>query len=392
MNIKINPKNLIWYLILFPFLSPRGFSEYSPVYKQAMTLWLYAAIWGIIIYCILQLGTGKLKIKSVFVSIFYYFGIMLIETLLIQGGISEGLQKVFATPALFMFFLVAFQYKSKNVIIAMANILLLDNFLNCTVFCPPMLERIMGTEYITNICFIGHVQMCAQIGVLGIAIAYLENKFGYRKRAVVLNILSLGTMLYSGAVASYIVTGIIVAAYVLYNRGGQYILAKSSPKLIFLLGTVLQAVMIPVVIYYRIDFGARYYVWIDAVKRLTSHYLTGFGVYGVLIHTFWMEWTGDLGMNYAHNEVLQIFLDGGLILFCGYIIMCLGLIRNYAVEIDHKTKYWFNCFLMLYMAVGVCDSVTEYNYFYIFLLLMLFLSELYVNYAREANGLVLRHE
>ena len=392
MKIKYNPQNLKWYLILIPFLYPRGFSEYFILCKQIMTCWLYIAIAGIAIYFVFRLGTGRIKINSVFASVLLYFGVMLIETLLMQGGVNEGLQKVFATPALFMFFLTAFQYQPANIMVSMANILLIDNFLNCTIFCPPMLEKIMGENYITNICFIGHVQMCAQIGVLGIAVAYLVQKYGYKKRAIVLYTLSLGTMVFSGAIASYIAFGIILIAYIFYNWGGRYILAKPSPKLIFLFGTALQAVMIPIVIFYRIDFGARYYVWIDAVRQLASHYLTGFGVYGVLIHTFWMEWTGDLGMNYAHNEVLQILLDGGIILFCCYFVMCFSLIKRYSLAVDRKTRYWFNCFLILYMAVGVTDSVTEYNYYYIFLLLMLFLPKLSRNLCSETRKLEITNE
>lgn len=413
MRTRIKPKNSIWYIILFPFLYPRGFSEYFPIYKHIMTLWLYAAIIGILIYFAMQLGKDRLKMKTATVGIVLYFGIMLFETLVLQGGISEGLQKIFATPALFMFFLIAFRYKAVNVLLAMVNVLIFDSLLNCTVFCPAMLEKMMGADYITNICFIGHVQMCAQIGTLGVAIAYLVYKFGYKKRAMALYLLSIATMLISGAVASYIASAIIVFAYILYRAGSKYVLAKPSPKLIFVFGTMLQAIMIPIVIFYKLDFGARYYVWADAIMQLSHHYVTGFGVYGVLIHTFWMEWTGDLGMNYAHNEVLQVILDGGIILLISYIIMCLGLLNKYSDRIDKKTRYWFNCFLIIYMAVGVSDSVTEYNYFYMFLLLVLFLPELQrhfvdsgnfsaiKNYSRKykrnyyldsAGGLVFKHE
>ena len=50
MKIKYNPQNLKWYLILIPFLYPRGFSEYFILCKQIMTCWLYIAIAGIAIY------------------------------------------------------------------------------------------------------------------------------------------------------------------------------------------------------------------------------------------------------------------------------------------------------------------------------------------------------
>lgn len=392
MKIRINRKKLESYFILFPFLYPRGFSEYFPIYKQGMTVWLYMAILWIIICFALKFIGGKLKVKNTILGIFLYFVIMLIETLILQGGVDEGLQKVFATPALFMFFFIAFRDKIKEIISVIGNILLFDMALNCTVFCPFLLEKLLGENYITNINFIGHVQICAQIGILGITVAYLILNFGYERRAKILILLSLTTMLISGAIASYISIILLIIAYLLYNHGGKCLITKFPPKLYFVLGTILQAVIVPIVIYYKIDFGARYYVWIDGVRKLTHHYITGFGVYGVLIYTFWMEWTDSIGMNYAHNEVLQILLDGGITLLCGYLIMCLSLIRRYSVKIDRRSRYWFNCFLILFLIIGVCESVTEYNYFYIFLLLLHFLPEIYMSCFKNKSRLVLVYE
>lgn len=371
----VNCKNIIFYVILFPFLFPRGFSEYLPVYKQIMTIWLCIVILGIVFYLFSQLATRKLEVKSGFFCVLLYFGVMFTQTLLIQGKIDEGLQKIFATPALFIFFMISFQKKGKEVIVAMANILLISNILNCTLFSPVLLQKMMGEHYITNIMFIGHVQMSSQIGILGIALGYFIFRFGYKRRGRILILFSLVTMLISDAIASYLVLGLIIVAYMFFVFG-KYFFAKLSPKLLFISGTVLQAIMIPIVIYNGIDFNARIYVWIDALRQLAGHYVTGFGVYGVLIHTFWMEWTGDLGMNYAHNEVLQLLLDGGIILFAFYFIMCLSMIKKYSSKVELKTQYWFNCFLMLYMLIGVSESVTEYNYFYIFIVLILFLPEI----------------
>lgn len=385
MKVRLNYKNIAWYLILFPFLYPRGFSEYFPIYKHLMTFWLYIAIIGILFYFFVQFSREKIKIKDAFIYVILYFGAMLLETVLLQGGVNEGLQKVFATPSLFMLFMIAFRKKTKEVIIVIANILLCDNLLNCTIFNPLILKKILGNGYIANITFVGHVQMCAQIGVLGIAIAYCILHFGCKKKGKTLIVLSLITMLLSEAITSYIVSVIIVIAFLFYNYGGKYILARHSPKLIFVLGTILQAAIIPIVVYYKIDFGARYYVWIDALRQLADHYLTGFGVYGVSLHTFWMEWTGDTGMNYAHNEVLQILLDGGIVLLCCYVTMCLNLIKKYCAKKDLRTRYWFNCFLMLFMVVGLCDSITEYNYYYIFLLILLFLPEISLNFEENLN-------
>ena len=101
--------------------------------------------------------------------------------------------------------------------------------------------------------------------------------------------------------------------------------------------------------------------------------LSGYGAYGVLIKTFWHDWENSNGMNYAHNEVLQLLLDGGIILLVAYIAMCIVLLRNRQQGVTKNVAYWFNAFLIAFLAVGICESLTEYNYFYIFLIINLFL-------------------
>lgn len=383
MKIKINRKNFKWYLILFPFLHPRGFSEYFPIYKNIMTIWLYIAVFGIVTYFIFSLGNGKVKVTASFFCVLLYFGVMLTETLLLQGKLGEGLQKMFATPALCMFFILVHNRSMRYIIDVIANILLFNSFLNCIVFNPMTLRYLMGNEYIENLSFIGHVQICAQIGTLGIMVAYLIIRFGDLKKGIVLILLSLMTMLISAAIASYVAIIIIVVAYLFYNFGEKAYFARISPKFIFLAGTVLQILVIPVVIYYRIDFQARYYVWFNAISQLPGHFLTGFGVYGVLIWTFWMEWTGSSGMNYAHNEVLQILLDGGIILLLCYVLMVTSLLKKYSSNIDSKTRYWVNCLLLVFLIDGICESVTEYNFFYIFLLIISFLPKIHDSFMEE---------
>ena len=383
MKVKINQQNLLWYFILIPFLYPRGFNEYFPVYKQMITLWLYMAIGVIIFYFLFKISRDKLNIKYSIFGISLYFGVMLIETLFLQGGVTEGLQKMFATPALFIFFFIAFKNKTREIITTISNILLFNYFFNCTVFCPPLIEQMIG-ESLYHINFIGHVQISSQVGVLGIAMAWLLYKYDCKKKAKILIILSYFTMFISGTIASYICCGTITVAYLLSKcRKVTIILSSVSPKIIFTVGTLLQTLIIPIILYYKIDFGARYFIWEDALNHLSDHCIIGFGVYGILIKTFWTEWNGGVGMNYAHNEIMQLLLDGGIVLLCCYFVMCMGLLQRYHTKIDPKTKFWFNCFLILYMVIGIPDSITEYNYFYIFLLLINFLPEIYSIYDNK---------
>ena len=49
MKTRISFTKLKTYFILIPFIYPRGFSEYFPIYKRIMTIWLYASLFAIIL-------------------------------------------------------------------------------------------------------------------------------------------------------------------------------------------------------------------------------------------------------------------------------------------------------------------------------------------------------
>lgn len=389
MKIHVKYNNLFWYLILIPFLQPRGLSEISPVLNQVFTGWLYVSIIGILFVFIFKVFRSKQRVKPSFVGIILYFGVMLIETLVIQGGINEGLQKMFVTPALFVLFLLTFKNKSKEILNVIANILLINTTLNCTIFSPPILEAIIGRS-IYHINFIGHVQTGAQVGLLGIAVGYLIKELGYIRKGKALIIFSIITMLVSQTIVSYICCSLIVLFYFIYKMKSYTSIASISPAFIFIIGTIIQALIIPIVLIFRLDLSGRFYIWSDALNKLSGNYMFGFGVHGVLLRTFWSEWIDPLGFNYAHNEVMQILLDGGILLLLCYLIMCIALLHSTHKKFELNILYWFNCLLLLFMAVGVTDAFTEYNYYYIYMLIINYLPEIISNKFVEQHQISIK--
>ena len=373
MKTRISFTKLKTYFILIPFIYPRGFSEYFPIYKRIMTIWLYASLFAIILDFVKK---TKINIKKAdaFCGLLLYFITMLLETLAIKGKIDEGLQKLFAVPVLCIYFMVNLPIIKNTIIMVISNILLINNVLNTTFFSPFMLRNMFGSQYIENIMFIGHVQTCAQIGILTIMVSYVMYRIEHYKKSFWLSIFAIATMLFSRAEASYLVILIFSASYIFYKRK-VYFLSNFSLDTIFFVGTLLQTIILPIVVYNRLDFGARYYVYIDVFKKMENHYLCGYGVYGVLIHTFWMDLTGSIGMNYAHNQVLQILMDGGIILFICYCLMCFLSFKN-CKKADRYTRFWLNCSLVAWLVDGICESITEYNYFFIFLMLQLYVPEI----------------
>ena len=59
-GLKIKVYELIMYLIMVPFLYPRGFAEYSSVYKNFFTAWLYLSMLTIVILFITKIMRLKI--------------------------------------------------------------------------------------------------------------------------------------------------------------------------------------------------------------------------------------------------------------------------------------------------------------------------------------------
>lgn len=364
------------YFLLIPYIYPRGYDNYYPAYQAFFTGWLYASI-AVTIWILIAQLKNKAQIKNCLFYLLIYFGTMLIETLCIVGEVNEGLQKIFATPVLCILCMIYFRDKALDIIRVLANILIIENLLNVTVLCPPVMNYLLGRMAEENVMFVGHVQMASQMGVLGFCLAFFLHHTGQKARGNVLTLLSVATMFVSGAEASYACLALTGIVFLLYKLHFKLRLLQGNTKLLFNLLMIFNAVLIATVIVHHIDFGARYFVWIPALNLIKTHEIFGYGVYGVLIHTFWMDWTpGVKGMNYAHNEIVQLLLDGGIILLVAFLLMVNSILKYMKKVTDKSAKIWLNLFLIDFMMVATCDSISEYNYFYIFIIILAYMPEI----------------
>lgn len=384
--MKINKERLMLYFLIFPFLYPRGFLEIYPLYKGVMNLWC-----GIAMVCMILIYLKKSRTKEVMVDkcipyVFMYFITMMVETMAIQKGIGEGLQKMFATPVLFMFMLSSFNEYGKNIIDIMGNILLINFTLSITIFNPISFRN---TYYVAEqVCFLGHIQVCTEMALLAMTIAYFQVILSKVKKAKLLYVLSFVVMIVSGTEAGIIVIIFLLLMYIVSFSRIKKNVAELSQRLLLWIGTCVQGLLVLAVVYFQVDFGARYFVFADALIKLKGHLIAGYGVYGVLIHVFWHDWENVAGMNYAHNEVLQILLDGGVILIIFYLLMCSKLLRGKNALNDYNNMYWFNIILIAFLMVGACESVTDYNYFYFFLILNYFLPSFKSNFKTDRSIII----
>lgn len=81
-------------------------------------------------------------------------------------------------------------------------------------------------------------------------------------------------------------------------------------------------------------------------------------------------------MNYAHNEMLQRLLDGGIILTVLFILLLYAYTKNIRKAHNKQMIYWASAMLLIILVIMLFESVTEYYYYFILLSLMAYLPEI----------------
>lgn len=391
LKIRVTSYENFLYFILIPLLHPQGFQVYFPVYKIFFTVWMYLAM--ILIICMFCFIIAKHKIvlkKCVWFMLLYYLTFIAI-TLIVQGGVSEGLQKLFMAPALCLLCAMCLQKNSEKFICCISNILIINLGLNITLFNPLLWKQYFNID--GHIIFLGHVQVVAQLGILGIFISYILYELNKKKKSKWLLILSLITLAISDTSASYIVLILVFIFYLMSKR------LKLVKKAFFKPGALICIfILVNLLLWFFVKnftsgsvykfmagiTNGRTFVWRKALELVDEHWLIGYGAYGVLIQVFWHQWSDNpSGMNYAHNEVLQRLLDGGIILLLLFLLMIYMYIKNIKKISNNRLNYWANAVLTILLVIMLAESVTEYYYFFILISILAYLPEIEIILERR---------
>ena len=385
-----NKIEIIIYFVLIPFLYPRGFAEYFPVYKNFFDIWLYCSIVLVGVIFLYQAWKKQLSYKKCAYAMILYYVLFIVITFGIQKGISEGLQKLFAAPVLYIFFMITMKEYCFNIIRCIGNWLILVFVCNITMFSPLLWSTYFEVD--KHMVFIGHVQVASQISILGVLISFFWKKIGINKYKV-LFILSVITMFISKTMVSYIVLFVVFCGIVVIRHEKIKKIFQISPTIFVYVYTAINVLLTVILEIFdgkifilgrELVFNGRFHIWYEALKLLKGHWLTGYGAYGVLIKVFWHQWIGNLdGMNYAHSEFFQRLLDGGIVLLCAFILMLCFYVKNMNKV---SKKEWLvipNLCLIGFLLVMLIESVTEYYYFSVFISILAFLPEITQLYQQK---------
>lgn len=371
MKYRVNKERVWLYFVLIPFFPLKGIMEFSPVVKSFMTGWLLIAIFLILFKLILVSRYSEFRIDKNSISVIAYFLLMFLITIFVRGKLGDGLQKIIAVPFLCLLLLNYSKQKGEMLLDILANIILFNVFINCTVLCPPIFRKISGLT--TNlICSIGHVQSASQIGLLGILLGIMLKSEENNRRNITLIVCSIVTMIISFTFVSGFILVFLIICYI-FRKQISLILNNVKLSHMYLIMTILNIIIIAYVIHYRINFAARLGIYRVAISKILEKPILGYGVEGIKIIPDWMRWNKNaVGFNYAHNEVLQLLLDGGLMLLIANLLLIKNILKNVEKIMKAKYKYLFSVVLIAFSIIAISESVTDYNYFWTFLFILIY--------------------
>ncbi|MDO4832159.1 MAG: O-antigen ligase family protein [Clostridia bacterium] len=313
----------------------------------------------------MRFPVNKHTVNKEYLPAVLYFVFAIIISLAVKRSVSGGLQQLFAYPTFFLFICEEMRRNSKTVIKAFAGILTVLLAMNFP------LTLIIFRRVLYHITFLGHVQMISQFGVLAIFIAvigFMSDVLSRRKACLLaaLTFLNMMTTDASSAVLSAVIIVAVLIVYIfkLYNLfcfKSQIYVGIMVAFSFFIIVAACKSWLVGMVPDYT--FSGRSYIWREVFQRFSESPIYGYGIEGILIKPFWVGPNG--GFNYAHNQIMQNILDGGVILFTLFWAMILSLAQSINKMKNKILVIVSNAALICTLFMMVFDSVSLYCYSYV---------------------------
>ena len=374
---KITLKKIFLYLVFIAFLFPKGFIEINSKVKNYYSIYIWSMTILIVFQSILHIFNKQkgLKIYKGRLIIITYFLLAVIITLFTRKKVDTGLQQLLVYPSIIIFIWINGRKHYGEVVRVISNVFAILFFLNLIV-TPICFKNVH------HIIFLGHIQVVSQMGVLAIFTCVLDYMMNNQnKYKLWFNLCVIGLSMMTADADSAIVALLIVTTAGITYKWKLYGLFNASTKLYVVFFFILSILIIYSStstnifksLFTNFNFSGRTFVWKSAYSLFAYKPYLGYGIDGVLIKTFWSKWT-DGGMNYAHNQIMQNLIDGGIVLlfaFWAMILQCASYINNIVVK---KFKILSSAALITYLTIMIFDSVSFYSYMYIFIALICLLT------------------
>ena len=384
-NMVISFQSIFYYIVLIGFLFPRGYNGINPEYHIICSALMWIAVMMTCIQCLTFIKAKHYRQgKQVDITILFisgYFIMALLITAVCRRDFSSGLQQLFAAPAVCVFMISNLKRDPEKLLNIIINIFCIEFTVNALI-CHPYLKGIYHT------IFLGHVQVVSQVGIISLLVGtYFWIRYHSHKiKIIYFYVITFYTMLTTDAEAAVLTLVGLLIAFVVYKlKFSQLFKFKSE---IYIICMIILSVL---VVYFAaidmsmfpgFDINGRRYVWQSALFEIAKNPILGYGIDGVQLSTFWTS-----GFNYAHNQLMQNLLDGGIVLAVFFWLMIFG----FSSKINHiqisKYRVLCNASLLVLLFVMLVESTTLYIYMYMILAINYVMADLTnpLNMVRRDN-------
>lgn len=381
-SCSVSIQSILIYVVIIGFLFPRGYNGVSGLYHKISS----AAMWIAVILTWVQwikisriksrLSEGKTE--KFILRIGTYFILAIILTLVSRKSLSSGFQQMFAAPSVCVFMILNLKRNPKKILNIIVNVLCLEFTIN-TLLRPSFHE-------LYHTIFLGHIQVVSQYGILSILVTVLSwiLYHEHKKKLIYLFVVTLYTMLTTDAELAVLTAAGFLVAFIIYKcKFSQIFMLRSEFYVLAMVGVSIAIVYFSVtsMLPSFLDVNGRNFVWQDALEKIRLHPILGYGIDGVLLSTFWSK-----GFNYAHNQLIQNFLDGGIVLTVPFWIMIITFVKNTNKIKLVRFKVLCNVSLIALLAVMLFESMTLYVYMYIILSIIFSMGNLIKESQERVNN------
>ncbi len=388
--MRISPSKLIFaffssfYILVILF--PRGiFLGHSTLASRLWIIYngsLYLSILLGLIYVILKILSRNIAIHQHAFFILQYYFIVIILTFMVSGSIGVGLQSIFYPIFIYLFFN---EVRDKKSIVLIFDIFL---YILTPLFVINTIDVFLNFTNIFHITFLGHVQVISQYSVIGFLVSayYLLEEKRNILVAQLLLILTIINCFFSDVSLSKVIALFMIVYIISYKlrklfwKRGRKISVVTFIASVVMLALVIFGYFFPYLRYFDFTFNGRYQIWRIVYATILQVKWFGYGLFGFQFKLPWQK-LGEVGINYTHNQVLQLALDSGIVGIISFFTMIFYMIFS-TKNIQNSTisSLFIFAYFCLFIIMFI-ESVTYYPYYFIIIVLQ----TLYLKLERERN-------
>lgn len=364
-----------YVILLIPLFEPNLFVKYN--------ILNYAFIAGLLLVAelvFLLVVSKRLQLSNMFLAVLVYRISFLFQTVINGGDLMKWGYYSIVIIVMCVLFDNFIRKDARRFLSALLFILTLQLLINSIVV-------ILFPSGITNsIYFVGKRTRFTDVIFPTILISLILDKMDNRKmslRTKTICVLCLSSIISKWIGTALIGLGIVIIIYLLLKNRKRLINFLTIFKIT--IGAILLNILIAVfriqntfswlivgILHKDLSLTYRTYIWDNIFEYMQGNWLLGFGMVDNGNFVYWGKptWAEELIWQ-AHNQWLQLFHDGGLLLVITFIVMLLYAGRQLkSNRVNIQIKLYLVGFYLSYMIMMITEIYSYMSYFYIIIFLM----------------------